>query len=1070
MRRHFPIRIVIPAVFLLIAAAMATIELMDLPRAMDAVEERAVRSDVTFRMNRLEMTLERMVAIGNMADVQKEISAFGVDTNIKWLFLIDYSDTVAASMRLETVGLSAKDVLGRFVKMDWDEFSTYAAEVKKTSAGKAYMDERRHLVNGFFPVYYNEGGVRLRPQMRGFIFIQYDFSEPMAHELNRTAWKIAMEGIFIGGVIVLTGLFLYFTLARRARRLAATAERFSTGDMDARTMMGGGDELGMVAMAFDRMAGSVAAYQRHLKENEELLKKSEARFRNMVETTGDWVWEIDANMTYAYTSPRVFDLLGYTTEELAGKSFLDLMPPEEQKRFMEYFEPIAASKAPFFLFEHTKLSKDGRPLVFESTGVPVLDDAGNLLGYRGIGRDVTERKRLENIWRSRLRIVEFADSHPMDELLQKTLDELERLTGSTIGFYHFLEADQNTLSLQNWSTNTLKTMCTATGKGQHYNIADAGVWVDCVHQRRPVIHNDYKSLPHRKGMPEGHAPVERELVVPIFRGGSIVAIIGIGNKPRDYDNGDIAIVSQVGDVSWDIVEGKLAEEALRRANAYNRSLIEASLDPLVTIGPDGKITDVNAATETVTGYPRVRLVGTDFAAYFTEPERARAGYQRVFREGWVSDYGLEIRHSCGKTAHVLYNATVYRDEAGKVIGVFAAARDVTERKRAEEALRKNNEILERIFAATYFCVVYLDRDFNFIRVNTAYAKACGYPPEYFQGKNHFQLYPNEENEALFREVVSSGKPFTATAKPFVFSDHPEWGVTYWDWTLYPLKDAGGAVEALLFVLLDVTVRKKAEEALKLYQGHLEELVKKRTGELEAANLRLKELDQLKSMFIASMSHELRTPLNTIIGFVGIILQGMTGDINAEQRKQLTMVQDSSRHLLDLINDVIDISKIEANKVDLSIERFDLASLVKKIAESFAAFAGAKGVRLSIAAPERLLIESDTRRIRQIMVNLLGNALKFTDSGGINVSMKEADGRVNIVVADTGIGISESDMRKLFESFSQITVSGRPKEGSGLGLYLTKKIIGLLGGEIRVDSAVGAGSAFTVSLPLKYERR
>ena len=139
----------------------------------------------------------------------------------------------------------------------------------------------------------------------------------------------------------------------------------------------------------------------------------------------------------------------------------------------------------------------------------------------------------------------------MDELLTATLDEIEALTGSTIGFYHFLKSDQKTLTLQNWSTSTLKKMCTANGKGRHYNIDQAGVWVDCVHKRRPVIHNDYTSLPHRKGLPEGHAPVIRELIVPIFRGKLIKAIIGIGNKPTNYDKNDIEIISQLGDLSWD---------------------------------------------------------------------------------------------------------------------------------------------------------------------------------------------------------------------------------------------------------------------------------------------------------------------------------------------------------------------------------------------------------------------------------------------------------------------------------------------------------------------------------------
>jgi PAS domain S-box-containing protein len=145
---------------------------------------------------------------------------------------------------------------------------------------------------------------------------------------------------------------------------------------------------------------------------------------------------------------------------------------------------------------------------------------------------------------------------------------------------------------------------------------------------------------------------------------------------------------------FDITERRRVEEALRASSAYTRSLIEASLDPLVTIGPEGKITDVNAATETATGRKRTELIGTDFSGYFTDPEKARAGYQQVFREGAVRDYPLELRHRDGGVLSVLYNATVYRDAAGKVVGVFAAARDITERKRAENALRESNRQLQ----------------------------------------------------------------------------------------------------------------------------------------------------------------------------------------------------------------------------------------------------------------------------------------------------------------------------------------------------------------------------------------
>jgi len=223
------------------------------------------------------------------------------------------------------------------------------------------------------------------------------------------------------------------------------------------------------------------------------------------------------------------------------------------------------------------------------------------------------------------------------------------------------------------------------------------------------------------------------------------------------------------------------------------------------------------------------------------------------------------------------------------------------------------------------------------------------------------------------------------------------------------------------------------------------------------------------MFIASMSHELRTPPNSIIGFTGITLQGMVGEITAEQRKQLTMVKNSGTHLLALINDVIDVSKIEAGKVELAIEEFDFSYLMKEVKDSFKIAAAEKGLRMSLETPKQMVIKNDKRRTKQILMNLLSNAIKFTDRGEIKIKLREKEGRVEVSVRDTGIGIREEDLGNLFKAFSQIYVEGRPKqEGTGLGIYLSKKIADLLGGEIKANSEFGTGSEFTFTLPSKYK--
>jgi len=249
---------------------------------------------------------------------------------------------------------------------------------------------------------------------------------------------------------------------------------------------------------------------------------------------------------------------------------------------------------------------------------------------------------------------------------------------------------------------------------------------------------------------------------------------------------------------------------------------------------------------------------------------------------------------------------------------------------------------------------------------------------------------------------------------------------------------------------------------------LENKIAARTAELQEANVRLKEVDRLKSTFLSAMSHELRTPLNSILGFTGILLQELAGPLNEEQRKQLGMVKNSARHLLALINDVLDISRIEAGQMEIARDPFDLPGTIESVREAMEPLAAAKGLALStVVDPGIGPVTSDRRRVEQILINLVGNAVKFTESGEVRIECRVREGRVEIRVADTGIGIRAEEMGKLFVPFQQIE-SGvdRPHEGTGLGLSISRKLVELLGGEIRAESAWGAGSAFSFTLPME----
>jgi len=578
-----------------------------------------------------------------------------------------------------------------------------------------------------------------------------------------------------------------------------------------------------------RISGNIAVLVdiTERKRVEEALQDSEERLRLTLEATQIGIWDWDVKTDQWYASPIYYSMLGYEPKTgLADRrEWLERVHPDDRACVNEKIQAVLTRDFKEYEYEARLRHADGTYRWQHVRGFGIKrDEDQKVTRMLGIGMDITERKRAENIMLARFRLVEHATSHSLDELLQTTLDEVEALTDSSIGFYHFVEADQETLRLQAWSTRTLREMCTTEGKGLHYDISEAGVWVDCVHKRKPVIHNDYSALPHRKGMPAGHANVIRELVVPVFRGDRLVAVLGVGNKPAAYGASDIETVSLLADLAWDIAERKLAEDALRAASLYNRSLIEASLDPLVTISAHGKITDVNAATEQVTGYSRDELIGTDFADYFTDREKAGSGYEQAFKEGAVKDYELEIRHRDGDLTPVIYNASVYYDHFGKVAGLFAAARNITKQKRAEQALRDSEEQYRAVFHNAGIGIKVLNRDRRINRANPALLNMLGYSEAELR-----ELTPVDGTHPDDREmtnqyldaVLGDGPDSLRLAKRYIRKD----GSAIWgDVSISAMRDAQGNRTTALEVIADITDRTKSQIALQESETRMRRII------------------------------------------------------------------------------------------------------------------------------------------------------------------------------------------------------------------------------------------------------
>ena len=237
-------------------------------------------------------------------------------------------------------------------------------------------------------------------------------------------------------------------------------------------------------------------------------------------------------------------------------------------------------------------------------------------------------------------------------------------------------------------------------------------------------------------------------------------------------------------------------------------------------------------------------------------------------------------------------------------------------------------------------------------------------------------------------------------------------------------------------------------------------------------MELENANSAKDNFLASMSHELRTPLNAILGFTGILLMGLPGPLNPEQDKQLRTVKSSAQHLLALINDLLDVARIEAGKTELDLALIDCCKLLEEVVQSLQPLAQGKGLGLSLALPsDAIMLHSDRRSLYQIIINLANNAIKFTERGAVAITLQaqERDGEqtVSISVADSGCGIALQDQARLFSAFTRINIpTGDTKEGTGLGLHLSQKLATVLGGEIKLASEPGVGSTFTLVLPVR----
>lgn len=425
---------------------------------------------------------------------------------------------------------------------------------------------------------------------------------------------------------------------------------------------------------------------------------------------------------------------------------------------------------------------------------------------------------------------------------------------------------------------------------------------------------------------------------------------------------------------------------------------------------------------------------------------ARGRGQRDFRIRRAGD---------GEVRIVSAAEVVISDEAGRPAHVIGINIDVTDIRQAEIALRESEE-RTRLFAQhAPAAVAMFDREMRYLVVSAQWLRDYNLEGQTVIGRSHYEVFPEipERWKEIHRRCLA-GAVEKSDADPFERAN----GKRMWlRWEDRPWHRADGSIGGIVMFTADIT-------ELKELQQQLEE----RNAALELETKRAQEANRMKSEFLANMSHELRTPLNGIIGFSTFLAGEKPGPLNPKQKEFLKDVLNSGRHLLRLINDLLDLAKIEAGKLELAPETFSLRTAVSEVTGVLQPLIADKKLvfrETSELADDRVTLDAD--KIKQVLYNLLSNAIKFTPEGGqveLHAST-EAENRIVVTVRDTGIGIKQEDIGRLFVEFQQLDAgSARRFQGTGLGLALTKKIIALHGGTIRVASDLGRGTAFTVSLP------
>lgn len=527
-------------------------------------------------------------------------------------------------------------------------------------------------------------------------------------------------------------------------------------------------------------------------------------------------------------------------------------------------------------------------------------------------------------------------------------------------------------------------------------------------------------------------------------------------------------------VGHDITERKHMEDALRLSEARKAAILESALDCIITIDHQGLILEFNPAAEAIFGYSRADVLGREMAGLIIPPalrDQHRNGLKRYLRkkESAILGKRIELRGLRSDGSEFPLELTIVRTTEDEPPVFTGFLHDITDRNRAEELLEVNERRFRALIENAPDGITLVDRKGIVTYVSPSIERILGYTQDEAFGRNALEFVHPEDRSHLLRQLARLNHKVGQALAIYRFK-HKD-GSWCWLESTLSLLNVKPAIEGIVFNYRDISERIQAEETIRQHAIDLQQRVKERTAQLNQTNMELERANRTKDEFLANMSHELRTPLNSILGLSESLLDQRRDALTGNQEKSLQIIEASGRHLLSLISDILDLSKIEAGKFDYYPQSVSVDELCRSSLAFIKNQAERKYIQVSYNNETSVReIFADPRRLKQILVNLLINAVKFTPEHGhvtLEVRTSAEQELIQISVIDTGIGIAPEDLQRLFTPFVQVDSSlTRQFEGTGLGLALAQKLTDLHGGSIAVESEVGKGSRFTINLYIK----